>query len=369
MRLQHWDIISSGYPGGRFSFNGAYTRASNSAATNDRAQSFAQFLLGLPTAATGAVATPGTTSSQFEIAAEGSYNQWSHAVYVQDDWRVNSKLTLNLGMRYEVNPGMSEAENRNLAGFDLTAVEPDRCHRHRELRPQPHRGDRGFGLRGEGRSQVRGRGDVQTLGKPLPRAAFSYLIDERTVIRGGLGLFSYDYFFDNINQQGFSVGTPVLATNDNGITFTGATLANPIPSGQLWCSPSGSSLGFGSSLGQNLGSLVQSDRKSPYYTRWQMGVQHDFGSGWKVEVMYVGSRGRNLPVSRASNNIPVQYLSTSKIRDAAQETFLTQNVTSPFTGLLRQHHQRRHRPAAAAPAPLPAVRDVQHRRERGFRQL
>ena len=54
-----WNIINDGYPGRALPFNGAYTRASNSAATNDRAQSWAQFLLGLPTAATGAVATPG----------------------------------------------------------------------------------------------------------------------------------------------------------------------------------------------------------------------------------------------------------------------------------------------------------------------
>src|SRR5262249_3540114 len=53
LRYQRWNITSNGYPGGRFAFNGAYTRASNSAATNDRAQSWAQFLLGLPTVASG----------------------------------------------------------------------------------------------------------------------------------------------------------------------------------------------------------------------------------------------------------------------------------------------------------------------------
>ena len=90
----------------------------------------------------------------------------------------------------------------------------------------------------------------------------------------------------------------------------------------------------GSSLGQNLGNLVQYERKSPYYTRFQLGAQHDFGSGWKAEVMYVGSQGSNLPVNRAANNIPVQYLSTSKTRDIAQEANLSQNVPSPFTGLL-----------------------------------
>ena len=141
MRLQHWDIVNTGFPGGRFSFNGSYTRASNSAATNDRAQSWAQFLLGLPTAGTGAVATPGTTSSQFEIAAKGSYDQWSHAVYVQDDWRVNSKLTVNLGLRYL----LRQSHRGNRPG---------------ELRSQSDRRGCSLEFLGEGRGQVRRRLDL-----------------------------------------------------------------------------------------------------------------------------------------------------------------------------------------------------------------
>jgi hypothetical protein len=267
------------------------------------------------------------------VAAEGDYDQWSHAVYLQDDWRVNSKLSVNLGLRFELNPGLSEAENRNLAGFDTAAINPiaATAQANYARNPIPELAPSAFAVRGGVR--FADGATYKTLNKPLPRGAFSYLINERTVIRGGIGLFSYDYFFDNINQQGFSVGTPVLVTNDNGITFTGANLTNPIPSGQL-NQPVGSSLGLGSSLGQNLGNLVQYDRKSPYYTRWQLGAQRDFGSGWKVELMYVGSRGRNLPVQRAANNIPVGYLSTSRIRDVANESFLTQNVTSPFNGLL-----------------------------------
>ncbi len=138
----------------------------------------------------------------------------------------------------------------------------------------------------------------------------------------------------------------MLTTLDNGLTFTGATLTNPIPSGGL-TQPVGSALGLASALGQNLtgnspgaggqqatNNLVQPDRQSPYYTRWEFSVQHDFGSGWVAAATYIGSSGRNLPVFRDINNIPIQYLSTSRLRDAANETFLTQNVTSPFTGLL-----------------------------------
>ena len=49
--------------------------------------------------------------------------------------------------------------------------------------------------------------------KALPRAAAAYRIGERMVIRGGIGLFSYDYFFENINQAGFAQPTPVQVTH------------------------------------------------------------------------------------------------------------------------------------------------------------
>jgi hypothetical protein len=185
-----------------------------------------------------------------------------------------------------------------------------------------------------------------TLVKPLPRGAFSYSLNDRTVLRGGIGLFSYDLFFDNINQQGFSIGTPVLATNDNGLTFTGATLTNPVPNGAL-VQPPGSALGLASQLGQNLtgnspavggqatsNNLVEPDRKAPYYTRWELSVQHEFGTGWMTAVTYTESRGTNLPVFRDVNNIPLQYLSVLPYRDIANETFLATQVPNPLAGLL-----------------------------------
>jgi hypothetical protein len=146
-------------------------------------------------------------------------------------------------------------------------------------------------------------------------------------------LFSYDYFFENINQAGFSQATPILVTNDNGITFTGADLSNPLPGGSL-IQPVGAANGLSSQLGQNLGTLYHSDRETPYYTRWETNVQRDLGRGFVAQFTYLGSRGRNLPVVRQVNNIPMQYLSTSRVRDAGNDTLLTQTVTSPFTGLL-----------------------------------
>src|SRR6185295_14740202 len=96
----------------------------------------------------------------------------------------------------------------------------------------------------------------------------------------------------------------------------------------------GSSLGLASSLGLTVGTVVPSERKTPHYVRWQGGFQHDFGSGWVVEALYVGSRGRNLPVTRELNALVTQFLSTSRMRDTAQEAFLSAQVPNPFQGLL-----------------------------------
>jgi hypothetical protein len=346
LRFQRWNITSSGFPGGRFAFNGAYTRANNSAPLNDRGQSWAQFLLGLPTVASGNVATPGTASSQFEIASPGAFAQWYHGLFVQDDWRVNTRLTLNLGARFEINPGLTEAENRNLAGFDATVSNPIEAQAQAAYARNPIDGLPASSFRVPGGLLFATGPTYQTLYKLLPRAAASYLLNARTVLRGGVGLFSYDLFFDNINQQGYSIGTPVLTTLDNGLTFTGATLANPVPSGQL-VQPVGASLGLASQLGQNLtgnapagggqatsNNLVQPERKAPYYTRWELNLQHDFGAGWVVAGTYIGSRGTNLPVFRDINNIPIRYLSTSRFRDPANENVLTTQVPNPFAGLL-----------------------------------
>src|SRR5207237_8730056 len=68
--------------------------------------------------------------------------------------------------------------------------------------------------------------------------------------------------------------------------------------------------------------------------RWEVALQHDFGAGWIAAFTYTGSRGRNLPVFRDVNNVPFQYLSTSRFRDTTNESFLTQQVANPFAGLL-----------------------------------
>ena len=122
-----------GFPGGRFQFNGAYTRANNSAALNDRAQSWAQFLLGLPTAATGERRHAGYRSrASSKSRSPGEFTQMYHGLFVQDDWRVNPKLTRQSGVRLEINSGMTEARIAISPG----STRPRRIRSRRRRRPR-----------------------------------------------------------------------------------------------------------------------------------------------------------------------------------------------------------------------------------------
>jgi hypothetical protein len=332
LRYRRWDITNAAYGAGRYHFNGAYTRANNSAPLNDTGQTFAQFLLGLPTTGTNSVATAGSTGSQLEIAADGDYRQMSHGLFLQDDWRVSRKLTVNVGVRLDVEQALSEAQDRNLAGFDTAAPSPIEAAATTNYARSPIAEIPAGQFRVKGGVRFADGATYNTLVKPLPRVAGAYLLNSKTVVRAGLGLFSFPFYFDAGNQSGFSQPTGIVTTTNNGGTFL-ADLTNPLPGGSL-IQPSGASLGLGSALGLTVGTVVPAERKTPYYTRWQASVQRDLGGGVLVEAMYVGSRGKHLPVTRELNQLPLQYLSASPSRDTARESALSEQVPNPFQGLL-----------------------------------
>ena len=160
----------------------------NAAPQNDRAQSWAQFLLGLPTAATGTVANPGGNISQFDTAALGEFSQMYHHFFVQDDWRINDRLTVNAGLRFEINNGMREAENRNLAGYDFLTPNPIKAtaRANYERNPIPQLPVSEFSATG---GLLFANGAVnETVTKLLPRAAAAYLFGERQVRVPGCSL-------------------------------------------------------------------------------------------------------------------------------------------------------------------------------------
>ena len=325
LRRQRWYREDGGYMAGRYNFDGSYTRVNNSA-TRQQGMALAQFLLGIPTSGGNSLIDNNTT---------GDYRQYSHGLFLQDDWRVTRKFTLNLGVRLEVQPGMTEKDNRNIGGFDTAASNPveTAARTAYALNPMPEIPASQFAVRG-GLTFANG-GIFERATKIEPRAAFSYLLTERMVVRGGVGVFSYPWFFEAINQTGYSQSTSLVSTDNSGATFI-ATLQNPFPNGLQ--PPTGSTLGLATYNGRDLASsstqLVQYNREIPYYTRWQLGIQRDFGGGWSAEAVYIGSQGRHLPTRRDLNANKEQYVSKSRARDTVQESYLSASVPNPFAGLL-----------------------------------
>jgi hypothetical protein len=328
MRSQKWRLTDEGYVAGRYNFTGTYTSASSSASIQT-GQSLAQFLLGIPTSG---------GNSYIDVNTYGEYTDTIHSLFAQDAWSPTSNLTVNFGLRTEMDTGLHEAHNRNTTGFDRTTPNPLESAARAAYAASPMAEIPADQFHVLGGLLYGGNPVYERLVTVLPRASVSYMLDKRTVVRAGIGLFSYPYLFDAINQAGFSQQTLLVSTADSGKTFI-ADLNNPFPNGLGV--PLGSSKGLATYAGRDLvannttAMLVNSnDRKSPLYTRWQLGAQRDLGAGWMVQLDYIGSRGRNLPVRRDINGLPEQYVSFMRSRDAAHETYLSGSVTNPFAGLL-----------------------------------
>jgi hypothetical protein len=327
LRIQEWKRKNDEYLGGRYNFTGEYTRRNRSASTSAW-QPLAQFLLGIPTSGGNSMISNNTT---------GDFSQTWHSLFAQDTWNVTPNLTVNFGVRAEYDMGLRESGQRNINGFDLTAVSPldEAASAAYAANPIPEIPVEEFQVLGG--MVYSGNPIYEELLSVLPRASASYQIGANTLLRGGIGLFSYPYIFDGINQAGYSQATQLISTTDSGATFI-ADLYDPFPNGLE--DPPGSSQGLATWAGRDLvadantAKIINYDREVPQYTRWQLGVQQHLGAGWMAELNYVGSRGSNLAVRRDLNGLPAEYVSFDRSRDADQAAYLTTNVPNPYKGLL-----------------------------------
>jgi hypothetical protein len=259
-------------------------------------------------------------------------------VFVQDDWKVSSKLTVNLGVRWEYEGAPTERANRNVRGFDPDADLRITAAAQAAYAANP--------IPQIPASAVRVRGGLQfasdssrgsynpDLNNVQPRVGFAYQVTDKTVVRGGWAIYSVPALFDisGIYQPGFSQGTTIVPSLDNGVTIR-ATLANPWPDGVN--EPPGSSNAQNTFLGRSIGRFNdQLDYINGQSMRWVLSVQRELPGQWVVEGAYVASRSYDLTTDFNMNPVPREYLSTSQIRDTATNNFLTATVPNPFAGLL-----------------------------------
>jgi len=318
---------------GRFNFDSTWTRGplDNSATSpNSIGQSFAAFLLGVPT----------TTNSYVARLADYAEQSTSYGLFIQDDWKVSSKLTLNLGLRWEMETALTERYNRSVSGFDYTYSQPfEAAARAAFIASQANPAQATpeitqFNVPGGLLFANPGdRGLYNTPKKNFgPRVGIAYQLDSKTVLRAGYGIF-FGFLGQrrgDVVQSGFSQNTPLIPTQDNGLHFI-ATLSNPFPNGVI--EPVGNSGGKQTFIGQAV-TFFNADPKVPYMQRWELGFQRELPGGFMLEAAYVGNRGTRIEINRNLNVTPQQFLSKSPVRDTATLNRLTAAVPNPLRGLL-----------------------------------
>jgi hypothetical protein len=316
---------------GQFNFDSTWTRGpldNSPTSPGSLGQSFASFLLGLPAA-----------SSFVLNAATYAEQSTTWGLFVHDDWKVNSRLTLNLGLRYEFETPLTERFNRSVKGFDADLVQPFEAAAATAFRNSQSNAANAtpevtnFLARGGLTfADAADRGLYKTPKKNfMPRIGLAFQLNDKTVIRSGYGIF-FGFLGQrrgDVVQTGYSQSTPLNVSLDNGLTFV-ETLSNPFQNGIL---PAvGSALGFQTSVGNTI-TFFNPNPSTPYMQRWELGVQRQLGS-FVTEVSYVGNRGTHIEVTRNINATPNQYLSTSATRDQATIDYLSKPVPNPFAGLL-----------------------------------
>jgi TonB dependent receptor len=309
--------------------NAAFTRQFDNS-TSQNWQDVASFLVGLP------------TSGSIEVNGTRLNSTWYHGLFVQDDWRLSNKLTVNLGLRYEYEGATTDSENRNVRGFDPSATLSitSAAETAYAASPIPQVPVSAFRVRGGLQFATDDqRGFWNADGNNIqPRAGFAYQLDQQTVLRGGIGVYTVPFIIAGNFQPGFSQTTSLVPTLDRGLTFP-ATLSNPFPDGVL--APSGSSRGPDTLLAQDISRFAPLDLNNSQNMRYTVNLQRELPGQWLLEVAYAGSRGWDLTTGGGGqageidlNAIPVQYLSTSPVRDQATIDFLAQLVTNPFVNLI-----------------------------------
>ena len=303
----------------------------------------AAFLLGLP------------NGGSFPRNADALWSQHFEAFYVQNDWRVTSRLTVNLGLRYDWETPVTERFNRMTTVFDPAAVNPmsdaAQAAYTNILNSSANASNAGiqilkqylpassFKLMGAQKfAGVDGqpRGIYKTDWTQIqPRIGFAYKLGPNTVIRAGGGKFS-QASFDTGGQNGFSRSTTLNVTSDNYFTPFD-TLDNPYRTGIL--NPTGSSLGPLTNLGQGVTWNYQDQRRF-YSWEYSAHLQHQIKS-WLLELGYTHNKTYNITQGLNENLPPYdlwqKYLGVQSVFDAAGrplDTLLWNTlVPNPFQGL------------------------------------
>lgn len=259
-----------------------------------------------------------------------------YAVYAQDDWRVNHRLTLNLGLRYDVQRGLRERHDHLNRGLCLTCVNPitsDATYGANIANASnvaawtaagistPGTVYGGIQFAGyDGQSRDAYDTDYSNVG---PRIGFAFALDPKTVLRGGFGLM-YSLGLEGGSSIGQYQSTPYVTTLDNNNPTSYFQSGSPFPNGLN--KPEGNSNGLLTDVGQGI-SVDFPGRKIPREKIFSLGLQHEFPGAVVLDARYAANYTSKLRTFLWING--VQTLANQK-KAVEIPSFWSQQVPNPY---------------------------------------
>ncbi len=300
---------------GSFSFNTLPTGQPGTAASGN---GLASMLLGF---------VSGFSSRETQVLDRSS---WYLAGFVQDEWTVRGDLTINIGLRFETDTPIVDANNR-MNGFDMQAINP--------VAGVP--GVVKFAGVGGWRTAPYGS-DWNNFG-PRLGIAWRPASLAGTVLRGGFGVF-FAHPFDHGAPTSASLGYELSANRnspDNGLTAA-FYLKDGVPGLSLEAAKLDDSFGA-VPLGRNTTTAVtfyESNRRTGYAQQFNLGVQRELPGAIVVDISYLGNLSRKLP----SSNLPINQIRPEILgpnnmtqRDRPFPQFSNVSIALPSFGVSSYH--------------------------------
>lgn len=263
-----------------------------------------------------------TTSGYYEIQDQPATEDRQYAWYAQENWKASRKLTVNIGLRYDISDPRTDRHNRQ-NWFDPNATLP------LEVPGLTLKGGEVFASSSERHIVNTDWRDIQ------PRFGFAYLLTPKMVVRGGYGI----YYSQSragatgvapYGAQGFNQYTSMITTYNNDGATPYLHLSNPYPNGLI--QPPGNKLGVMNDVGQAATGPLRSMTDTPYEQSWSFGFEQQLPANIIFSLSYIGKKGTHLYFSGANyiNHLGPQIESYN----SDQINALTNYVDNPFYGII-----------------------------------
>ena len=327
-RVQQMNWFQDGTPGGVYIYDQYSTSQYPYWGGGD---AMASFLTGTPSP---------NEWGEYEVSPHFSTQNYRWGGFVQDNWRKSSKLTINAGLRYDLEVPRTERYNR-MSHFDPTmptgispaAVDPSTWPSLLGSAPDTTNPVGGLVFATASKRHI-----VNTAAHDFgPRLGIAYRISNKLVFRTGYGLFYNPTQWGTtgagpVGNEGFESVTSWL-TSMNGDTVTPwSRISDPEPGGLLL--PTGPSLGAKTNLGAGINEPLLTSNVPPYSQTWSGGFEYQLGADWLVDAEYLGTKGTHLYYNAGGT---MQYLGSWVEQEAtnpALRTALGTYVANPYYGVI-----------------------------------